>query len=289
LSIGKVSVRGPSPTVLTLLAIASVQLGSAIAKHLFSQLGPGGTTFLRVGFGAIVLLLVWRPSLRGHRPSQYAMAALFGLTVAAMNLSFYFALDRIPLGIAVTVEFLGPLGLAVAGSRRALDLLWVGLAGGGVVLLSPGAGGAHLDAMGIVFALMAGVFWASYILLSARVGQIFTGGRGLAIALAVGGIALLPLGIVSAGGHLADPRLLLGGLVVALLSAVIPYSLELEALRSLPARVFGVLMSMEPAAGALFGFLILRQVLEPRAIVALALVSVASLGASQTGAPLVVD
>jgi len=212
------------------------------------------------------------------------MAALFGLVTAAMNFSFYLALDRIPLGVAVTLEFAGPLGVAVAGSRRLFDLAWVLLAAAGIVLLAPW-GGLGLDPVGAGFALLAGMFWAGYILLSSRVGGIFSGGRGLALALSVGGVALLPIGIAGAGTHLLQPYLLLAGLAVALLSGVVPYSLELEALRSLPTRVFGILMSLEPAIAAAIGFVVLGQSLGFRDVLALALVSVASLGASRSSSP----
>ncbi len=283
-SVNRIASSRPSlpPTALVLLAGVSVQLGSAVALHLFVTLGPGGAALLRVGFAAIVLLGLWRPDVRGYSSRDLAMAALFGLTTAAMNLSFYLALDRIPLGVAVTLEFAGPLGVAVVGSRRLFDLIWVLLAAVGIVLLAPW-GGLGLDPLGAAFALLAGMFWAGYILLSSRVGGIFTGGRGLALALSVGGVALLPIGIPGAGAHLLQPYLLLGGLAVALLSGVVPYSLELEALRSLPTRVFGILMSLEPAIAATIGFLVLRQALGLRAVLALALVSVASFGASRSG------
>lgn len=279
---------GIPPTGLVLVAIGSVQLGSALAKGLLPSLGPGGAAFLRVGWAALALALFWRPSLAGYRRSDYFAAVLFGLSMAMMNLTFYSALDRIPLGIAVTLEFVGPLGVAIAGSRRILDLLWTVFAGVGIVLLTPW-GGVRLDALGMLFALVAGGFWALYIMLSARVGRSFSGGTGLTLAMVVGGVALLPFGVANAGAQLLDPRLLGVGALVALLSSVIPYSLEMEALRSLATRLFGVLMSLEPAVAAVLGFVILRQVLDLRAILALALVSAASLGASRTAAPRLVD
>jgi inner membrane transporter RhtA len=268
------------PTALVLLAVLSVQLGSTIAKNLFDEIGPGGATFLRVGFGALILLVVWRPGLSGRSVVEMSMAALFGLAIAAMNLSFYSALDRIPLGVAVTLEFIGPLALAIGGSRRPLDVIWVTLGAAGIALLTPW-GDIHLDDVGVALALLAGLFWAAYIVLSARVGRIFPGGRGLALAMATAAIVTLPVGLVGARTHLLLPRAIIGGMGVALLSAVIPYSLELEALRSIPTRVFGVLMSLEPGVAAVVGFIVLGQVLGTRAVVALILVSAASIGATR--------
>jgi inner membrane transporter RhtA len=273
------------PTSLVLLSIFSVQLGAAIAKGLFGSLGPTGTVFLRVGFAALVLLALWRPRLGGYERRDYLVAVLFGLALAGMNLSIYLSFDRIPLGVAVTLEFVGPLGVAVAGSRRWLDLLWVVLAATGILLLAPlGIFETGLDPLGVAFAFLAGGFWAAYILLSARTGRSFPGVTGLVIALCVGAVALAPVGIVGAGTALLDPGLLLAGFGVAMLSSLIPYSLELEALRKLPARVFGVLMSLEPAVAALMGFIVLGERLELQALVAVLLVTVAAAGASRFGA-----
>jgi inner membrane transporter RhtA len=232
-----------------------------------------------------VLLLLWRPPLLGHTSGGYLVAGLFGLVLAAMNFTLYQALDRIPLGITVTLEFVGPLGVAVAGSRRALDLLWVALAAGGILLLAPLnlLGETVLDPVGVALALLAGGFWAAYILLSARTGSMFPGGTGLVIALCIGTAVLLPVGIAGGGAALLDPKLLLAGFAVAMLSSAVPYSLELEALRKLPARVFGVLMSLEPAVAAMIGFVILGERLEPRALAAVLLVTVAAAGASRFG------
>lgn len=268
-----------------LLSVGSVQLGAAIAKGLFDELGPAGTVFLRVGFAALVLLALWRPSARGFARGDYLVAVLFGLALGAMNLSLYLALDRIPLGVAVTLEFVGPLGVAVAGSRRLLDLLWAVLAAAGILLLAPLniLGDANLDPVGVALALLAGMFWASYILLSARTGSAFPGGTGLVIALCVATVALVPVGVAGGGFALLDPWLLLAGFAVAMLSSAIPYSFELEALRKLPARVFGVLMSLEPAVAALIGFVILGERLGPRALAAVLLVTVAAAGASRFG------
>ena len=277
--------RGIPPTGLVLLGIGSVQWGAAIAKGLFDSLGPGGTVFFRISLAALVLLLLWRPKLGGYAKGEYGLAVVFGLALAAMNLSLYLAIDRIPLGVAVTLEFVGPLGVAVAGSRRLLDGLWAVLAAAGVLLLAPldVLGATDLDPVGVMFALLAGVFWASYIVLSARVGGAFPGGTGLVISLCVGTLVLLPVGVASAGYALLDPKLVLLGLAVAVLSSAVPYSLELSALRSLPTRVFGVLMSLEPAVAALVGFLVLGELLDGRAIVAMVLVTTAAAGASLFG------
>lgn len=287
----RLSSRAPSrsvpPTLLVLLAVCSVQIGSGVATHLFIAIGPGGAAFLRIAYAAPILLVLWRPRLRGYSGTDYALAAAFGLTVAAMNFVFYSSLDRIPLGIAVTLEFVGPLGVAVAGSRRALDVVWVVLAAAGVILLAPW-GGLTLDPLGAGLALLSGCFWALYILLSARVGRVFPGGSGLAIAMTVGTVALAPVGIL-AGSHLLEPRSLLVGLGVAVLSSIVPYSLELEALRSLPTRTFGVLMSCEPGVAALVGFLLLDQVLGVRAVMAVILVVIAAVGASQSSTETVRD
>ncbi len=274
--------RGAPPTGLVVFSIVSVQLGAAIAKSLFDSLGPGGTVFLRIAFAALVLLLLVRPKVGGHDRAGYLVAALFGLALAGMNLSIYLAIDRIPLGVAVTIEFIGPLGVAVAGGRRLLDLLWVALAASGILLLAPldVLGSTGLDPVGVAFALLAGCLWASYILLSARTGSAFPGGTGLVIALCVGTVVLLPVGIAGAGHALLDPKLLLAGFAVAMLSSAIPFSLELEALRKLPARVFGVLMSLEPAVAALAGLVVLGERLELRAVAAILLVTIAAAGAS---------
>jgi inner membrane transporter RhtA len=291
------------PASLLIFGMITVQLGAVLAKELFGALGPAGVVFLRLGFAALALLAMWRPwrSLRqrdaterigvstrspGARRSAYVTVILFGLVLALMNFTFYTALTRIPLGVAVTVEFVGPLGVAVAGSRRALDVLWVVLAAGGIVLLAPLGvlGAVALDPVGLLLALGAGVFWAMYILLSARVGRAFPGGTGLSLAMAVGALVFLPVGVVGAGSALLNPSLLLVGAGVALLSSVVPYSLEIAALRRMSTSAFGVLMSLEPAIAALVGWLVLREILELRAIIALALVTTAALGATRWGA-----
>ena len=268
--------RIPAPG-LVLAGIASVQVGAALATKLFRHLGPAGTVLLRVLFAAVVLCAIWRPRLRAQTVGELRLAALFGLSLAFMNLTFYEALDRIHLGIAVTLEFVGPLGVALAGSRSRLDVLWALLAAAGVALLG-GVGAPSLA--GVAFALAAGGFWAAYILLTARVGRAFTGGGGLAIAMAIATLPLIPFGIADAGTHLLQPALLAAGFAVALLSSVVPYSLELEALRRIPAQLFGVLMSLEPAMAALAGLVVIGQSLSALDLVAIALVVTASAGAT---------
>jgi inner membrane transporter RhtA len=267
------------PTLLVLAAVASVQFGAAIAKTLFDEVGAGGTVFLRVVFAAIVVAAIWRPRVAGHDAREVRLAVAFGLVLAAMNLCFYESLDRIPLGIAVTFEFVGPLGVAVFGSRRPRDLLWVALAAAGILLLSD-FGGTDLDALGVALALTAGALWAAYILLSARVGQAFPGGSGLALALVVAVVPLAPVGLADAGGDLFVPWILAAAAAVGVLSSAIPYALELDALRRLPVGVFGVLMSLEPGVGALAGFLVLGEELAAQEVVAIGLVVAASAGAA---------
>jgi inner membrane transporter RhtA len=268
------------PTLLVLAAVTSVQFGAALAKTLFDEIGAGGTVFLRVVSAALVLALIWRPRLAGHAARDLWLALLFGLVLAGMNLAFYASIDRIPLGIAVTLEFVGPLGVAVFGSRRPLGLVWVALAAAGILLLSD-FGGGGLDGVGVALALLAGVLWAAYILVSARVGQVFPGGSGLALAMLVATIPLAPVGIADAGGELLVPWVLALGAVVGILSSAIPYALELEALRRLPVGVFGVLMSLEPAVAALAGFVLLGERLAAREVLAILLVVAASAGAAR--------
>jgi inner membrane transporter RhtA len=258
--------------------IVSVQTGAAVAFGLFDRLGPGGTVFLRVLFAAVVLAAIWRPVVRGHRRGSLGSMALFGLVLAGMNLSFYAGLDRIPLGLAVMLEFVGPLGVAIASSRRPLDLLWVALAAVGILLLAPDVGGS-IDALGAGLCLIAGGFWAAYIVLAARVGRAFPGQDGLAMAMAVAAVVLIPVGIAGGGAELLEPELLAVGFAAAMLSSAIPYSLELEALRKLPMGVFGVLMSLEPAVAAMVGFIALDQDLAASEVTAIALVVAASAGA----------
>ncbi len=268
--------RVPAPG-LVLVGIASVQVGAALATKLFSHIGPGGTVLMRVLFAAVVLWVLWRPRPAGHTARDLRLAALFGLALALMNFTFYEALDRIHLGIAVTLEFVGPLGVALAGSRNRLDVVWALLAAAGVALLG-GVAGAQVS--GVLLALTAGGFWAAYILLNARVGRAFSGGDGLAIAMAIATVPLIGPGIADGGSNLLHPAYVGLGLAVAVLSSVVPYSLELEALRRIRPQVFGVLMSLEPAMAALAGLVVIGQGLSALDVLAITFVVVASTGAT---------
>ena len=268
------------PPVLLLLSILSVQLGAAIAKSLFHLLGSGGTVFLRVGLAAIIYLLMARPRLRGYSWREYGWIVLFGLVIAGMNSLYYASIARIPLGVATTLEFIGPLGVSLAGSRRFSDVLWVALAAAGIILLVPIGGGLALDPLGVVLALLAGAGWAAYILVNVRVGRTFPGTSGLALSMSVAAIVLMPFDLGSLTPLVHNPVPLLLGLGVAVLSTVIPFALELEALRRISARAFGVLMSLEPAVAALIGFVLLAETIELRALLAMGLITVASCGVS---------
>lgn len=269
------------PVTLVLGAVSSIQFGAALAVTLFDDLGPGGTSLLRLGFAAAIMLAVWRPDPRAHPAADLRLVLWFGLALGGMNYFFYEALDRIPLGIAVTIEFVGPLGVAVATSRRRLDLLWVALAASGIVLLAR-PGGDGLDPLGVVFVLVAAACWAAYILLAQRAGGVFTGSRGLAMAMGIAFLVPLGPGLHQAGGDLLQPEFLAIGAAIALASSVIPYSLETEALRRMATSVFGVLMSLEPAVAALAGFLVLGQALDAVEVAAIGLVVAASVGITRT-------
>jgi inner membrane transporter RhtA len=262
-------------------ASVSVQFGGALAVTLIPQVGALGVVALRLLVAAIVLLVVCRPSLRGHSRTDWGTVVVFGITMAAMNGLFYQAVARIPLGPAVTLEVLGPLALSVLASRRALNVVWAGLALAGVFLLG-GGGFSSLDPVGVVFALGAGTMWAAYIIFSARTGRRFPQADGLALAMVVAAVAFLPLGIAESGTRLLTPTAIALGSAVAVLSSVLPYTFELLALRTLPASTFAILMSLEPAVAATAGFLILHQSLSVVESLAIALVIAASMGAVRT-------
>ncbi|RVX42228.1 inner membrane transporter RhtA [Nonomuraea polychroma] len=269
------------PSSLVVLAIFSVQLGAGFAKELFAALPPSAVVFLRIAAGALLMGAFVRPRLKGLAWRDWAVGIAFGVTLAVMNLSFYEALSRLPMGIAVAIEFLGPLGVAVAASRRRIDLLWVGLAGAGVVLLAPWGESATVSWAGIGFAMVAGVCWAAYILLSSAAGQRFPGTSGLTFAMIVSAVVIAPVGVTTGGADLLQPELLLIGLGVGLLSSVIPYSLELQALRRMPKHVFGILMSLEPAVAAMIGLLLLGEILHVQQWAAIVCIVAASLGSTR--------
>lgn len=267
-------------------SILSVQLGAATATTIFDQAGPAGSNFLRTAFAALILGAIWRPAgslLRGPRGRE---VIAFGLVLAGMNTFFFLALDRLPLGIAVTFEFIGPLTVAVATSRRPLDLVWVGLAAAAILLLAPDVG-EGLDGVGVAYALAAAACWGAYILLSARIGRAGSGRSGLATAMVIATVPLIPIGIIDAGDALLDGGVLAVGVAIALLSSAVPFTLEMEALRRLPERVFGVLLSLEPAVAATIGLIALGQDLGPSEVAAIALVVAASAGALRTARPTV--
>jgi inner membrane transporter RhtA len=286
-----VSDRAPAQAVaargggvpLVIVAITSLQFGAALAGTIFDDIGPAGTALLRALFAALILQAIWRPRVRDHAPRDLRLVAAFGLVLGAMNLCIYESFARIPLGIAVTIEFAGPLGLAVALSRRPLHLACAALAAIGIVLLADPGGGA-VDALGVVLALVAAACWAAYIVIAQAAGRVFSGGHGVALAMTVAVLVPLVPGIATAGSDLLHPQWLAIGCAVALMSSVLPYSLETEALRRLPANVFGVLMSLEPAVAAVAGLVVLGQDLRARDVVAIALVVVASIGVTR-GAP----
>jgi inner membrane transporter RhtA len=280
---GELSARA-APIGAVAISMVSVQAGASVAKGLFPEVGPLGVTALRVGLAALIMLALWRP-WRAPLPSRRWPILAYGAVLGCMNLIFYQALARIPLGIAVALEFTGPLTLAMLASRRPLDFLWICLAVAGLLLLLPvGPLASHLDPLGVALALAAGVCWALYIVFGQKAGA---GGQSQAAALGmvVAALVVLPFGAVQAAHGFAIPGVAPKAVLVALLTSVIPYSLEMLAMARLPARVFGVLMSAEPAVGAVSGFLILGELLSTLQCLAVALIIVASVGVVATHRP----
>jgi len=269
-----------SPVWLVLGGILSVQFGAGIAKGLFDEVTPTTMVWLRLVTSAVVLGLFARPVLRGRSRDDWVVALGFGLSLGVMNWAIYQAFARIPLGLAVTIEFVGPLTLAILGSRRALDLAWAALAGVGVALLGFEPG--DLDLAGVAFALVAGAAWAAYILLSAQTGRRWPGLDGLAVASVVATLLLAPFAVAAGGSGLLDLRIVALGAAVGMLSSVIPYSLEITALRTIRPALFSVLMSLEPAAAALAGVVVLQEFLTPLQLLAMACVVAASVGATRS-------
>ncbi|MEO3843598.1 EamA family transporter [Streptomyces sp. B22F1] len=266
---------------LVVTGALSTQFGAAVAALLFPRAGALGVVTLRLTLAAALLMLIFRPRVRGHSRGDWAVLCGFGVALGGMNVAIYQAIDRIPLGAAVTLEVLGPLTLSVLAGRRMASLLWAALALGGVVLLS-GGGFGGLDPVGVAFALGAGCLWATYIVMSARAGARFPRADGLAIAMSVGAVISLPVGVASAGGRLVDPATLGLGLAVAVMSSGLPYALDQFALRRLPAATFALMMSLAPAIAALAGYLVLDQGLTAVQCAAIGMVIAASIGAVRT-------
>ncbi len=273
---------------MLIAAMASIQSGAALAHGLFSLAGPAGVTTLRLVFGTVLLALALQPWKAKITRETWRPVLLYGLSLGLMNLCFYEAMARIPLGVAVALEFTGPLVLAACGSRKALDLLWVVLAAGGLLLLTPWAGAAALDPLGVAFAVGAGAFWAAYIVTGQRSGDLH-GARATALGCAVAAVAVAPVGIVQAGADLLQPGLLAPALGVALLATAVPYTLEMIVMGRMNVRVFGVLMSLEPAIGAVSGLLFLHQALGPQQMLAIAAVTAASAGVAVTAGRAPID
>ncbi|MFL6538598.1 MAG: EamA family transporter [Chthoniobacterales bacterium] len=269
----------PVPAILG--GIVSVQAGAALAKGLFPALGPIGTVGLRVSLSAIMLLAAFRPWRLGVTTAQWRAVIPYGLVLGVMNIVFYLSLSRIPLAVAVTVEFVGPLAVAVFGSRRGVDITWVVLAAAGIALIAPWTGGGT-DALGVLLALAAGACWAAYILLGGRLSRLMPGGASVATGMVIASFVALPAAVATGGFARLTVPLFVAGIGVALLSSAIPYTLEMIGLKGLPARTFGILMSLEPAVAALVALVFLHELLSLRQWLAVALIIVASTGSTLT-------
>lgn len=269
----------PVPAVL--LAIISVQCGAAIAKTLFPALGAAGTASIRIGISALILLLAYRPNLRQITPQQWKIVIPYGLSLGAMNLVFYFAIERIPIGLAVTLEFIGPLLVAIIGSRRIVDYIWVLLAAAGIVLIAPWTNN-RIDTLGVLFALLAGALWAAYIVLGGKVSKIMNSGQAVSTGMLFAALLILPFGFYENGLVNLTPKLFGMGVALALLSSAIPFTLEMKALGQLPPRTFSILMSLEPAAASICAFIFLQENLTFYEILAVVCVVVASAGSTLT-------
>jgi inner membrane transporter RhtA len=271
----------PGPAILLVLgSCSSLQAGAALAMRLFPVLGPTGATLLRLGLAAIVLLAVTRPRVRGWHGRQWQAVLLYGVSIAGTNAFFYAALARLPLGTAVTIQFLGPLTLSAALSRRMRDLGWVLLAVTGVAILGFSESHGSLSLAGVAFALASGAFWATYIVTGARVSAAVPGRGGLAVAMSAGTLILLPFGARDAARIAWAPHLMPAAFGMAMLASVVPYSLELAAMRRAPKRVFGILLSLEPAVATMAGWLLLGQHASAVALAAVVIVVAASTGSA---------
>jgi inner membrane transporter RhtA len=271
-----------SPLLAVLVGILSVQGGAALAKGLFPLLGPTGTVGLRIGISAAMLLVAFRPQLRRLSREQWRAVIPYGVVLGVMNLVFYNALSRIPLGLAVAVEFVGPLGVAMFGSRKPVDVVWGVLAGAGIALITPWTGGGGVDPIGVALALAAGCCWAAYIVLGGRLSHLLPGGAAVSTGMLVAAVVVVPFAAAAGGFARLTGGRFAAGVGVALLSSAIPYTLEMIALKALPSRTFGILMSLEPAVAALVGLIFLHEILSPAQWLAVALVMAASVGSTVT-------
>ncbi|MBI5669083.1 MAG: EamA family transporter [Chloroflexi bacterium] len=269
------------PWAMVVTAVLSVQMGAALAKQLFDVAGPSGVVFLRTALGAAMFYALWRPRLFGHSQRAYLQIVVYGTNIALMMLTFYAAISRIPLGVAVAIAFAGPLTISVLGSRRVQDLVWVLAAGAGIVLLSPFSSAA-LDPVGIGLAFIEAGLWAGYILLTRRINRALDGNTALTLSMGVAAVVALPFGIGGAVQVLAAPALVLAALLVALLSSAIPFGLEFRALKVLPSRVFGLLVSLEPVIATLIGFVVLHEALGLREGIGIALVTLAAVATARS-------
>jgi inner membrane transporter RhtA len=279
----KLSSAGRFAPVLALMAaIVSLNIGSSFGKHLFAFLGAAGTVTFRVVFSACILLVVWRPWRFALAREDCYRILLYGLVLGLMNLTFYMSLVHLPLGVAIAIEFVGPLSVAILTSRRRIDFLWILMAVLGLALLSPRSDSATIiSSVGACFALASAFFWALYIVFGHRLGHLH-GGQSTALGMTVAALVVAPFGLAQAGPALLNPELLWSGLVVAVLSSAVPYSLEMFALKRLPKNTFGILCSMEPAVGAIAGLFILGERLSFLQWLAIASVMAASAGSSAT-------
>nr|WP_246351091.1 EamA family transporter [Deinobacterium chartae] len=271
---------GALPVVAVVAAVISTQAGAAFAKGLFHLTGPVGMTSLRLSLAALILLAVFRPALSRLGSARWSAALMYGAALCAMNLTYYLAIARLPIGLVIAIAFLGPLCVAAVSSRRPQDLAWVGLAAAGITLLAPWRDLGALDLAGVGLALLSGAAWAAYVLAGRRMGQAFEGGQGVAVGMLVGAVLALPFALANGLFSTLTPGVLLAGLGVALLSSALPYSLEMLGLRALPARTFSILLSLEPAIGVLTGWLLLHEVLSPLQLVAVLCIMAASIGAT---------
>lgn len=269
----------PVPAVL--LAIISVQCGASIAKTLFPTLGAAGTASIRIGISAIILLLAYRPNLKAITSKQWKIVIPYGLCLGLMNLIFYLAIERIPIGLAVTLEFVGPLLVAIVGSRRLIDYLWILLAATGIVLIAPWTN-ERIDTLGVIFAFLAGALWASYIILGGKVSKIMNDGQAVSTGMLFAALLILPFGFFEDGFSNLTPKLFGMGIALALLSSAIPFTLEMKALGQLPPRTFSILMSLEPAAASICAFIFLQENLSLYEILAVVCVIIASAGSTLT-------